>query len=460
MPGYRSSFQPHGLPGARVWRWAWPLALLCAAALCAGCSHLYAYGNAAPDCNPVDSSGEAKPSSASSPKCDPDRPLKVFPDVAPPAQEATPPQFVGALPQALRDVDNLRLAQLKSVDEMTSERAAYNAALWTLTPFLLYRAINSSNQKLLVGGAAGLAAGYGYLSGESADIGRLHIATARKLACEMVASSEYLYTEEDYGRVADNGDSVDLPEQNRRLRRAIDEYSAGVAWLKGEVADLPSDSPARCAVEGSAACAQRRKAHPGPNQGSRLDAINQVASASLRDASQLLSQLEDLDYQIQQGAAQRLNADAQATMAQTVDQLWTHTSEVKSFTDALTSIKTAVDALLAKQTQTAAPGHSGERGTDSGRSIEPLRIPAAIRKRKYRPDIRGAEQELQQQVTRGQMFIFAQLERSDRTRTALDSQGCTASGVAPDLPKPAAQAGVQGSGGAAEEKTLPSAPSP
>ena len=419
MPRHKPSYRH----STRCGRAARLVTLLYAAAVSSGCTHLFAYGDTTP------------------PGSDPDRPARIYPDLIPSAEDSPPPKFVGELPQALKDVDDLRLAQLKSVDEMTGERAAYNAVLWTLTPYLLYRAISSPSQKLLIGGAAGLGAGYGYLSSESADIGRIHIATAKKLACEMVASSEFLYSEADY-RVGKDRDAVRLPQQIERLQDAIVRYQSGVTWTEGRVADQAPGGRVQCAIAGSAACAARNKAHPAASQSSRLKTIADTAANNISDATGLLSQLKLLNYEIQYGAAQRLNTDAQATLAQATDQLWTHTSELKSVTDALSSIQAAVDAIQAKQKQAGAQAQGGARGPNEPIHIQSLSIPTAVRSKNISnkeltgqetpgkgENIRDLESDLQREISRGQIFTFAQLDRSDRTKVILTSQGCAASVV-------------------------------
>lgn len=240
----------------------------------------------------------------------------VYRDVhpMPPAEEDPPRRYLGKLPWELADTEHARQKLINAVGLHDLQRAAYDDAVWLITPWLVYRLatpgwsdVNTQHQ--IVGSVATL--GVWRSSLQERDPKREAYAQALStLTCAMVASGEYLYTTEEF---PDKG-------LDALLNSDIETYEFVVRDVERQIRMLPTGGRVpSCAAPGSSECRARRAAIGGSGidraaQASRLisPAVDFVARAQ-RD----LVKIQALRDYVDTGSAATLRGrwlDARATL--------------------------------------------------------------------------------------------------------------------------------------------------
>lgn len=389
------------------------LALVIAAVLAAvaGCAHVDPYEN-------VEHAA-----------AEPQDPRRLIPDLPAAAPVEPEPVFVGALPAALADVDVMRRALMRTSKALSGERSAYDAALWTLTPYMLYRAITADagsrdTSRTLIAGSALLGAGYGFLSARPKEFERIYLDGTARLTCLMADHTRYLYTEDEFREQA-SGDTA-TPRTTARewqaLAGAIAAYRAAAAQASRAVAALPAGGASvTCAVASD--CGARRAAlgRPAPDRASAAAAVLSATEARAERALRTLVAHRGLMQQVQYQAAHDLRIQAHQAMQRIEASLKAQRPEIGSVSAALAALKKSVDDASASVAK-AQSRRARDEGAGNGRAPAlPRSIP-----REEAQKLADAEQALEREEARAAALLATHGVKSARVDGLLVRLECNA----------------------------------
>ena len=375
----------------------------------AGCSHLNPYENAADV------------------KASPRDIQRLLPEL-PAAEPADPaPVFVGSLPQALDDVDVLRRALIQTSSNMSSERSFYDAALWTIAPYLLYRAVTADAgsqdaKNTLVGGASILGAGYGFLNSRPKEYEQIYVVATDRLACLMVSYSKYLYTKDEMDPYPGWPPNLQMD----LLTKAVSDYrDAAYAVSRAVVQTAGKSSSAKCAVDNRADCSARKSALDGSPPDHRKPAlqVQDDADRQADAAEETLTKLRQLIDLIRQEAGLNLRIESRRLMTDVQAALNSKRPEIATFTSAITALKASIDSSAAA----AAKAQSGQaKGAPKPeRTLRVLVLPAGLK-----PEVvarfRIAEEQLGQKLHRATLMLNAHEAKRKRVVDLSASLECPA----------------------------------
>jgi hypothetical protein len=237
--------------------------------------------------------------------------------------------FVGALPEQIQRTEARRGQLIALMNDMEDERTAYDAAVWTVAPWLVYRLVTPGYSDLnvqhqLVGGAASLAAWKTSLGGRTTDMPSLYGQSVLRLGCAITRSGRYLFTRPELNGTLWRGLPEDAEQKSpwpadpewsgrlgqtraadwRDLPRALDDLRDEELRVENAIRILPSgERRASCAVPGSADCHARSSLldHGGVDRdaqardlGQQWAAIDRYARGVRKDVDRLLVQIDHL----------------------------------------------------------------------------------------------------------------------------------------------------------------------
>lgn len=387
------------------------LALVIAAVLAAvaGCAHVDPYEN-------VEHAA-----------AEPQDPRRLIPDLPAAAPVEPEPVFVGALPAALADVDVMRRALMRTSKALSGERSAYDAALWTLTPYMLYRAVTADagsrdTSRTLIAGSALLGAGYGFLSARPKEFERIYLDGTARLTCLMADHTRYLYTEDEFGEQASGDTATPTAREWQALAGAIADYRAAAAQASRAVAALPAGGArVTCAVASD--CGARRAAlgRPAPDRASAAAAVLSATEARAERALRTLVAQRGLMQQVQYQAAHDLRIQAHQAMQRIEASLKAQRPEIGSVSAALTALKKSVDDASASVAK-AQSRRARDEGAGNGRAPAlPRSIP-----REAAQKLADAEQALAREEARAATLLATHEAKSARVDGLLVRLECNA----------------------------------
>lgn len=362
-----------------------------------------------------------------------DRRSTLPPDFPVSGSDANLPERMTA---AMRTVEELRLGLLDHVEQMGDERSAFEASLFTLSPFLLFQAARSENhssarrQVLGIGGA--LTAWGMWLSRRPPEFEAAYVDGAHQLACLLAGSTEYQYTSDELPLTGDMRWSRRLAFDIKRYREASISLAAA---LHEQVPTSPKKVP--CAVPGSSQCAARQEALGGggidPTSG--VGGMEKQVAANLAVAMKRQRELDRLEGDVRDRIPNRLMSRAQESMQGVERTIRERRTELASVQETVAQLGKSVDDL----TKSVARAQSS--GTSSPTPIEgfqPTLLPPGARKWGA-PTRSGQEkQALRESALNAERWLATTLDaspdpqalRSERAADAkalLDEMKCTAS---------------------------------
>ncbi|AXQ29394.1 hypothetical protein D0B54_12135 [Solimonas sp. K1W22B-7] len=344
----------------------------------------------------------------------------------PPMESASgpAPSFVGTLPAALEQADARRRGLLQSALSMSNERAAYDALVWTLTPYLLYRAITSDGgaTRVLTGGAAVLGAGYGFLNARPKEYEQIHQDGAARIGCLMLSYTRYLYTTDEY-QTASGTPFAKLADD---LELAINEYSNAADDVVRSASNLPRpESKTSCALGGSSDCRARQAVRDGraPDRERLASTISGRSALQIANAEKKLTALRGLLEQVDRKAAENLSLESQNLMKLVEAELRAKRPDLKQPGDAADDIKKSIVRFIAAaRAESSGQGRGEHREDVDGRLLVlPSSLDKDVKRRMYL-----AERALQGELVRTRIVLAVQADKDQRTAALSESQGCPA----------------------------------
>lgn len=305
--------------------------------------------------------------------------------------------------QAMRTAEELRLGLLDHVRLMGDERSAFEASLFTLSPYLLYQAARSENhssarrQVLGIGGA--LTAWGMWLSRRPPEFEAAYVDGAHQIACLLAGSTEHQYTADELPLTGDT-------RWSRRLATDIRQYREASADLVMALREQSPTAPGAvaCAVPGSTQCAARQAALGGGGVDPRvgLDGMEKQIAVNLALASKRQHEIDRLEGDVRDRMPNRLVSRAQESVQGVERTIRERRPELASVQDTVAQLGKSVDALRGSVARAQSSGASSPAATAE---FQPARLPpgsqkwgAPARTEKERRSLREAASNAERQL--------------------------------------------------------------
>lgn len=262
----------------------------------------------------------------------------------------------------MNEVDTLRRALIQTTVDMSNERANYDAALWILTPAMLYSAATASGgisqglKNNLVLATAALGAGYGFLNSRPKEYEQFYSQGAKQLACLMVDYSRFLYKTDEVDISSSRAVSTAPPIpaiqdfsgaqriflQETKLKQAILDYEKNVnKVVQSLLKTKPLPEGHGCAMPTGTDCRRRQSVlvhSPLPENIQSASEIRDITDQQLHDAKVELSNLQNLVDNIQHEAAMELRFESRQVMADIASEIQQKRPDLTKLSDAMSAV--------------------------------------------------------------------------------------------------------------------------
>jgi hypothetical protein len=342
----------------------------------------------------------------------------------------------------MRTAEELRLGLLDHVQQMGDERSAFDASLFTLSPYLLYQAARSeshSSARREVLGIGGALTAWGmWLSRRPSEFEAAYVDGAHQIACLLAGSTEYQYTKDELPLAGDTRWSARLAADIRNYRETSTDL---VNALHEQAPSDPKNVP--CAVPGSSQCAARQAALGGgrtdPTAG--LDGMEKQIATNIALASTRQRALERLEGDVRDRMPNRLVSRAQESVQGVERTIRERRPELASVQDTVAQLGKSVDGLRASVAKAQSSGTSSQ---SVAAEFQPSRLPAGSRKWGAPVRTEKEKQSLREALANAERRLAVTLEASPDPQSLRTQRAADAKSLLDDLKCTAAAALASG----------------